>query len=396
MNSLNLVSLYGKRVLVRVDFNVPLDKHLSVTDTSRIAAALPTIKKIIADGGKAIIISHLGRPKNGFEKKFSLKNIVGPFSKLLGSAVKFSGGCIDEATVSAIKKMKNGDVILLENLRFYLEEKNGDLGFAKKLAALADVYINDAFGTSHRSHASTAIVAKFFPNNKYIGFLLEQEIKCLEEALNQPKRPLTAIIGGAKITGKIDVIKSLFNRVDNLIIGGGMAYTFVKATGGEVGKSLVEEEKLELAKQLIEEANKRGVNLLLPKDSVNASEFKNDAIINTSDISTINKDYMGLDIGAKSIVKFSKIIVSSKTIIWNGPMGVFEMGNFENGTKKIGEAVCLATKNGAFSLVGGGDSIAAIKKFNLFGKTSYVSTGGGAMLEYLEGKKLPGITAILD
>ena len=221
MNSLNLVSLYGKRVLVRVDFNVPLDKHLSVTDTSRITAALPTIKKIIADGGKAIIISHLGRPKNGFEKKFSLKNIIGPFSRLLGSAVTFSGGCIDEATVSAIKKMKNGDVILLENLRFYSEEKNGDLGFAKKLAALADVYINDAFGTSHRSHASTAIVAKFFPNNKYPGFLLEQEIKCLEEVLNQPKRPLTAIIGGAKITGKIDVIKSLFNRVDNLIVGGG-------------------------------------------------------------------------------------------------------------------------------------------------------------------------------
>ena len=259
MNSLNQVSLFGKRVLVRVDFNVPLDKHLNVTDTSRIAAALPTIKKIIADGGKAIIISHLGRPKSGFEKNFSLKNIVDSFSGLLGSVVTFCNDCIDETAISAIKKMKNGDVVLLENLRFYLEETMGDLVFAKKLASLADVYVNDAFGTCHRPHASTAIIAKFFPNNKYAGFLLAQEIKCLKEVLNQPKRPLTAIIGGAKITGKIDVIKSLFNRVDNLIIGGGMAYTFVKATGGEVGKSLIEEEKLELAKQLIEEANKKGL-----------------------------------------------------------------------------------------------------------------------------------------
>lgn len=396
MNTLNNASLNGKRVLVRVDFNVPLDKDFRVTDTSRISAALPTIKRIISDGGMAIIMSHLGRPKSGYEKKFSLKNIVGPFSNLLGSDVTFGGDCIGTRAISSVKKMTPGDVVLLENLRFHPEEQKGEVKFAKKLAGLADIYVNDAFGTSHRPHASTAIVAQFFPNKKYLGFLLEKEIRCLDGVLNQPKRPLTAIIGGAKITGKIDVIKSLYSHADNLIIGGGMAYTFVKASGGDVGKSLVEEEKIVLAKQLIAEAKQKGVNLVLPKDSVNASEFKNDAIINTSDISLINKNYMGLDIGAKSIVNFSKIIANSKTIIWNGPMGVFEMDSFENGTRKIGEAVCLATTNGAFSLVGGGDSIAAIKKFNLFDKTSYVSTGGGAMLEYLEGKILPGITAILN
>jgi len=396
MNNLNRASLKGKRVLIRVDFNVPLDKSLNVVDNSRIIAALPTIKKIISAGGKAVILSHLGRPKNGFEKKFSLKNIITPFSNLLGCPVKFSTDCIGRKAVSSVKNMKNGDVIVLENLRFYSEEKTGDEEFAKKLATLGDVYVNDAFGTAHRSHASTAIIAKFFPKNKYFGLLIEQEIKSLEGVLNKPKRPFTAIIGGAKITGKIDVIKSLLNQVDNLIIGGGMAYTFVKALGGEVGKSLVEEEKICLAKQLIDDAKKTGVNLLLPTDSVNASEFKNDANINTSSIFSIEKGYMGLDIGVNSINEFSKFIANSKTIIWNGPMGVFEMKNFENGTKRIGEAVCLATENGAFSLVGGGDSVSAIKKFNFMGKTSYLSTGGGAMLEYLEGKKLPGITAILN
>ena len=396
MNSLNHVSLKGKRVLVRVDFNVPLDKNLNVTDNSRIVAALPTIKKIIADGGRVVVLSHLGRPKNGFEKKLSLKNLVSSLSSLLGFRVGFSDDCIGKKAFSIIKKMKNGDVVVLENLRFYSEEVSGDEKFAKNLAKLGDIYVNDAFGTSHRSHASTAIIAKFFPKKKYPGFLLKKEIECLEGVLNQPKRPFTAIIGGAKITGKIDVIKSLFNRVDNLIVGGGMAYTFIKALGGEVGKSLVEEEKIDLAKQLIKDAKKTGVNLLLPTDSINANRFKNDAIINTSKISSINKGYMGLDIGLDSIAEFSKIIQNSKTIIWNGPMGVFEMSSFETGTKMIGEAVCLATKNGAFSLVGGGDSVAAIKKFNLVGKTSYLSTGGGAMLEYLEGKKLPGITAILN
>ena len=291
--------------------------------------------------------------------------------------------------------MENGDVLLLENLRFYKEEKLGDLKFAKQLAELADIYINDAFGTAHRAHASTAIIANYFPNNKYFGFLLSGEIESLEKVLTTPKRPFTAIIAGAKITGKIDVIKSLFDKVDNLIIGGGMAYTFAKACSGNIGKSLVEEEKIALAKQLIDDAKKRGVNLLLPSDSVNANDFKNDANTNITDIKNIADEYMGLDIGPESITSFSRVIKNSKTIIWNGPMGVFEMENFSKGTKEIGEAICEATGNGAFSLVGGGDSVAAVKKFGFADKVSYISTGGGAMLEYLEGKELPGVVAIL-
>jgi len=396
MNNLSHVTLRGKRVLVRVDFNVPLDEHYNITDDSRIVATLPTIKKIIADGGKAIIMSHLGRPKNGFEEKFSLKHTIQHLSRLLGKNVSFSSDCIGENTVADVAKMNNGDVLVLENLRFYSEEKKGNIGFANQLANLADVYVNDAFGTAHRTHASTAIIAQFFPKDKYFGYLLSSEIEHLEKALSNPERPFTAIIGGAKITGKIDVITSLLDNVDNLIIGGGMAYTFAKAMGGEIGKSLVEDKKVFLAKQLIEDAKKKGVTLLLPTDSVNADNFSNNANTNTSNILEINRDYMGLDIGEKSIIKFSETIKNSKTIIWNGPMGVFEMEKFEKGTKEIGEAICFATNKGAFSLVGGGDSVAAVKKFGFADRVSYISTGGGAMLEYLEGKPLPGVIAIQD
>ena len=394
MKNISDISLKGKKVLIRVDFNVPLDKHFNINDDSRIIAALPTIKKVIADGGKAIIMSHLGRPKNSYEEKFSLKHTTKHLSNLLETEVGFSVDCIGEKTLSDISKMKNGDVLVLENLRFYSQEKAGDNEFAKQLAKLGDVYINDAFGTAHRAHSSTSIIANYFPNNKYFGLLICNEINSLETALKNPKRPFTAIIGGAKITGKIDVIVSLFDKVDNLIIGGGMAYTFAKAMGGNIGNSLVEDDKVALARNLITAAKAKGVQLLLPSDSVNAKEFNNNAIIQHSKIITIPDGFMGLDIGSDSITHFSKVILNSKTIIWNGPMGVFEMDNFSNGTKQIGEAICKATTNGAFSLVGGGDSVAAVKQFGFTEKLSYLSTGGGAMLEYLEGKKLPGVTAI--
>jgi phosphoglycerate kinase len=394
MKNISDISLKGKKVLIRVDFNVPLDKHFNINDDSRIIAALPTIKKVIADGGKAIIMSHLGRPKNSYEEKFSLKHTTKHLSNLLETEVGFSVDCIGEKTLSDISKMENGDVLVLENLRFYSQEKAGDKEFAKQLAKLGDVYVNDAFGTAHRAHASTSIIANYFPNNKYFGLLLCNEINSLETTLKNPKRPFTAIIGGAKITGKIDVIVSLFDKVDNLIIGGGMAYTFAKAMGGNIGNSLVEDDKVALAKNLITAAKAKGVQLLLPSDSVNAKEFNNNAIIQHSKITTIPDGFMGLDIGSDSITHFSKVILNSKTIIWNGPMGVFEMDNFSNGTKQIGEAICKATTNGSFSLVGGGDSVAAVKQFGFAEKLSYLSTGGGAMLEYLEGKKLPGVTAI--
>ena len=396
MKNISNISLSGKRVLIRVDFNVPLDEYFNITDDSRIQAALPTIKKVMQNDGKSIIMSHLGRPKNGFEERFSLKHIVKHLSTLLETSVKFSGDCIGENTNTNISAMENGDVLVLENLRFYPEEELGDPTFAKQLARLADVYVNDAFGTAHRAHASTAIIANYFPNEKYFGLLLCKEIKKNKNALEKPKRPFTAIIGGAKITGKIDVITSLFNKVDSLIVGGGMAYTFAKAMGGNVGNSLVEEEKVELAKSLIATAKRKGVQLLLPTDSVNADAFNNSAVIQNSEITNVPAGFMGLDIGAESITQFSKAILDSKTIIWNGPMGVFEMENFSNGTKKIGETICKATENGAFSLVGGGDSVAAIKQFGFTDKVSYISTGGGAMLEYLEGKELPGVVAIED
>lgn len=395
MKNLSEISFSGKKVLIRVDFNVPLNDQFEITDDSRMVAALPTIKKVLADGGSAIIMSHLGRPKNGPEQKFSLKHLQKHLSVLLGTDVFFVEDCVGEQAQEAASQLVGREVLLLENLRFHKSEKEGDFSFAKQLSGLADAYINDAFGTAHRAHASTAVVAQFFPDDKYSGFLLATEITSMEIVLKNPEKPFTAIIGGAKISGKIDVIKSLFEKADNLIIGGGMAYTFAKAMGGNIGKSLVEDEKVALAKQLIEQAKVKGVNLVLPIDSVNADSFNNNAITKSSDILEIDADYMGLDIGKKSIAHFSDIIKSSKTIIWNGPMGVFEMENFSTGTKQIAFAICSATENGAFSLIGGGDSVAAIKKFGLGDKVSYISTGGGAMLEYLEGKKLPGVEAVL-
>ena len=394
MKTIEHVCLKGKKVLIRVDFNVPINENLEIADDTRMVSALPTIKKVVSDGGKAIVISHLGRPKNGYEEKFSLKHTVNHLSALLGKRVGFSNDCIGKNNHELISKMNYGDVIILENLRFYDEEKHGDENFSKKLAELADVYINDAFGTAHRAHASTAIIAKFFPKNKYFGFLISEEIKALKRALKKCKKPFTAIIGGSKITGKIDVIKNLYKKVDNLIIGGGMAYTFIKAMGGSVGKSLVEKDKITLARQLVEEAKKNNVNLILPIDSLNADSFTSGAKTNQSDAFLIDENYMGLDLGDRSIDKFCEAIKFSKTIIWNGPMGVFEMKSFERGTRKVSEAICWATKNGAFSLVGGGDSVAALQKFKLEKRVSYISTGGGAMLEYLEGKELPGIRAI--
>jgi phosphoglycerate kinase len=396
MEKLTAVSFKGKRVLIRIDFNVPLDDNFKITDNSRILGAIPTIKMVIAGGGKVILISHLGRPKNGPENCFSLKHLVNHLSKVLEVDVAFANNCIGKTAETAINNLEEGSVLLLENLRFHSEEKLGDTAFAKQLANLADIYINDAFGTVHRAHASTAVIAQFFPESKYFGLLLEKEISNLEVILENPQKPFTAIIGGAKITGKIDVIMALLDKADNLIIGGGMAYTFAKAMGGNIGNSLVEEEKISLAKQLIELAKSKGVNLYLPSDSVNANKFDNNAETNTSEITNIPNGFMGLDIGQESIAKFSEIIEHSKTIIWNGPMGVFEMPNFEKGTREIANAICKVTEKGAYSLVGGGDSVAAIKQFGLAKKVSYISTGGGAMLAYLEGKTLPGVDAILS
>jgi phosphoglycerate kinase len=396
MKNLDVASFSGKRVLIRVDFNVPLNDNFNITDDSRILAAVPTIKMVAGGGGKVILMSHLGRPKNGPENSFSLKHIVNHLSKVLETTVAFCDNCIGETTLTTANNLQEGDVLLLENLRFHAKEKMGDVFFAKQLSDLADIYINDAFGAAHRSHASTSTIAQFFPENKYFGLLLEKEIYNLDLVLKNPQKPFTAIIGGSKITGKIEVITALLNKVDNLIIGGGMAYTFVKAMGGNIGNSLIEEDKISLAEQLIGLAKSKGVDLLLPSDSVNAKAFDNSADTNVSDIENIPNGFMGLDIGEKSIAHFSEIIKNSKTIIWNGPMGVFEMSNFANGTKQIANAICRATEKGAYSLVGGGDSVAAIKQFKITEKVSYISTGGGAMLAFLEGKTLPGIEAILS
>lgn len=393
MKTINDVCLKGKRVIVRVDFNVPLDENFQVLDNTRIVSSLPTIKKIISDGGKAIIISHLGRPQNKYEDCFSLKHLLPELKNLLSVNISFSEDCIGNDAVKKTTVIKNGEVLILENLRFHSAEKEGDLVFAEELSKLGDVYVNDAFGCAHRKHASTSVIASFFPRNKYFGLLMSKEITNLKKILFFPKKPFTAIIGGAKITGKIEVIKSLLERVDNLIIGGAMAYTFIKSLNGKVGKSLVENSKIKIANTLIKLAKEKKKKIILPIDSVNAKNIAGDCII-TSDIYKIDKDLIGLDIGIKSCDLFSKIIKDSKTIVWNGPMGLFEIDKFENGTKKIAESICNATQNGAFSLVGGGDSVSAIKKFNYGKNISYISTGGGAMLEYLEGKVLPGIFAI--
>jgi len=396
MNTIDQCNFEGKKALVRVDFNVPLDKDYHITDDKRMRAALPTIKKILKDGGAVILMSHLGRPKGGPEDKYSLKHILDDLSNLLGLSVKFAADCIGEEAAEKAQSLLAGEVLLLENLRFHPEEEKGDLGFAEELSKLGDVYVNDAFGTAHRAHASTTIVAQFFPNAKYFGYLMAEELTNAEKVNHGAVRPFTAIMGGAKVSDKILLIESLLEKVDNLIIGGGMAYTFAKAQGGEIGTSLLEEDRMELCLQLLEKAKAKGVNLILPLDTVIADKFDNEAAKDQVDSGEIPANWMGLDIGTKTVELFSETIKNSKTLLWNGPMGVFEMENFEQGTKAIALAVVEATKNGAFSLIGGGDSAAAIAKFGLEDEVSYVSTGGGALLEYMEGKELPGVKAIQE
>jgi phosphoglycerate kinase len=394
MEAIDQFNFKDKRVLVRVDFNVPLDDSFTITDTNRIDATLPTIKKILSGGGSVILMSHLGRPKGGPEKKYSLVHLVPYLSAQLGLDVKFADDCIGASAIEMSGSLKPGQVLLLENLRFYKEEEKGDEVFAGKLAGLGDVYMNDAFGTAHRAHASTAIIANFFPTAKLFGYVMGNEIEALDKVLKNAERPFTAILGGAKVSGKIEIINHLMDKVDNLIIGGGMMFTFIKSLGGQVGASLVEDDLLELAKNTVEGAKMLGVNLYLPPDAVVADAFSNEA--NTKLISAydIQDPWMGLDIGAASCQKFAQVIEKSRTILWNGPMGVFEMSHFEEGTRCIAQAVAQATKNGSFTLVGGGDSVAAVNKYGLASQVSYVSTGGGAMLEYIEGKELPGIKAI--
>jgi phosphoglycerate kinase len=387
----------GKRVLVRVDFNVPLDKQdFRVTDDSRIRGALPTINKILNDGGTVILMSHLGRPKGGPEDKYSLRHIVAHTSGLLQRHVKFVADCVGDTVKQTIDTLKPGDVLLLENLRFHPEEEKGDDAFARQLSSLGDVYVNDAFGTAHRAHASTAIIAKYFSaEDKMFGYLMAAEIENADKAIKNPQHPFTAIIGGAKVSDKILIMEQLLDKADYIIIGGGMAYTFFRALGGNVGNSLCEMERLETAKALLDKAKEKNVQIILPQDSVIADAFDNNANISISESSNIPDGWMGLDIGSKSFAAFRDVILKSKTILWNGPMGVFEMSNFQGGTKGIALAVAEATSQGAFSLVGGGDSVAAVNAFGVANDISYISTGGGAMLEYFEGKQLPGIHSIL-
>ncbi len=394
MKTIDQINFQGKKALIRVDFNVPLNENLEITDDTRICAALPTINKILRDGGAVILMSHLGRPKNGPEDKFSLNHIVNHLSEKLNTKVKFVNDCIGDEVISEADKLKKGDVLLLENLRFHSEEKAGDKEFAEKLSTLADIYVNDAFGTAHRAHASTAVIADFVGNNKCFGYVMANEITNLEKVINEGERPITAIMGGAKVSSKITIINKLMGKVDKIIIGGGMSYTFTKALGGNVGSSLVEDDKLDLALSLIAEAKEKGVELLIPIDSLNADAFSNDAKTTVSDIDKVEEGWMGLDISDKTKNMYREAILDSKTILWNGPMGVFEMDTFAEGTKFVANAIADATAQGSFSLVGGGDSVAAVKKFNMENKVSYVSTGGGAMLEYLEGKELPGVKAI--
>lgn len=386
----------GQKALIRVDFNVPLNDKFEITDDNRMRAAVATIQKILNDGGSVILMSHLGRPKDGPTDKYSLKHLISHLSQLLGGVhVAFASDCIGEEAVQKAAALQSGEVLLLENLRFYKEEEKGNEDFAEKLSKLGDVYVNDAFGTAHRAHASTAIIAKFFPGDKKMfGLLMESEVKSAEKVLHESERPFTAILGGAKVSDKILIIENLLERANHIIIGGGMAYTFLKAQGNEIGSSLCENDKLDLALELLEKAKAKGVEFHLPVDSVVADKF--DANANTQFVTNKNipQGWMGLDIGAEAIKQFGAVILASKTILWNGPMGVFEMEKFKSGTKAIADFVVEATSKGAFSLVGGGDSVAAVNQFGLADKVSYVSTGGGAMLEYFEGKELPGIAAI--
>ncbi len=394
MKTIDNYNFEGKRALIRVDFNVPLNDQFEITDDTRIKAALPTINKILQSGSAVILMSHLGRPKGKYEEKYSLKHVVPHLSELLDLPVKFAPDCIGSDTLQMATDLKPGEVLLLENLRFHPEETEGEEGFSKELSRLADVYVNDAFGTAHRAHASTTIIANFFKEDKLFGYLIGNELNSMDRVLLHPKRPFTAIMGGAKVSDKILIIEKLLSKVDNLIIGGGMTYTFIKALGGKIGSSLVEEDKLDLALKILDKAKAQSVSLYLPVDNVIADAFDNNARRDLAKADEVPDGWMGLDIGNATIQTYQKVIFQSKTILWNGPMGVFEMENFQQGTKQIAEAIASATQEGAFSLIGGGDSVAAINQFNLSDKVSYVSTGGGAMLEYMEGKELPGVKAI--
>jgi phosphoglycerate kinase len=394
MYQIDQVNFSGKRVLIRVDFNVPLNESFEVTDDTRIRAAARTIQKVMADGGRVLLMSHLGRPKNGPDSTFSMRHIVKRLSEVLGKEVAFVEDCVGEKVAAVVKGMSNGDVLLLENLRFYKEEEKGDEFFAGQIAENGDCYINDAFGTAHRAHASTAIIANFFPTDKYFGYLMEDEVKSIDRVLHSSEKPVVAIVGGSKVSSKIGIIENLIEKVDALIIGGGMAFTFIKAMGGKVGSSLVEEDRLDQALHLMTKAKSRGVKFLLPVDAIAANQFSAEATTMVVAIDQIEDGWMGLDIAEKSIAIFSAEIEQAKIVLWNGPMGVFEMEVFAKGTKAIAEALGNATRNGAFTLVGGGDSVAAINQMNMSSAVSYVSTGGGAMLESLEGIELPGIAAI--
>lgn len=395
MQTLDNFDFNNKKALIRVDFNVPLNDQFEVTDDTRIRAAKDTIITILEDGGSCVLMSHLGRPK-GKEEKYSLKHIVDTVTEVIGVNCKFVSDCIGEEVKNAAADLKPGELLLLENLRFYDEEKQGDKAFSKQLSELGDIYINDAFGTAHRAHASTAIVASFFPENKCFGKLLAKEIESIDKVMQSGEKPVTAILGGAKVSSKITIIENILDKVDHIIIGGGMTFTFIKALGGQIGNSLVEDDYLELAKTILSKAEAKGVTIHLPIDAKIANEFSNDASTKIVDTYKIPDGWMGLDVGPETNKKFEEVLLNSKTILWNGPLGVFELSNFANGTIALGNAIATATENGAFSLVGGGDSVAAAKQFGFTSKVSYVSTGGGAMLESLEGKTLPGIAAIME
>ncbi|WP_395046569.1 phosphoglycerate kinase [Flavobacterium sp.] len=388
-------NFHNKKALIRVDFNVPLNESFHITDATRIEAAKSTIDKVLADGGSVILMSHLGRPK-GVQAQFSLKHIVAKVSEILGVSVQFSSNCIGEEAENAASNLKPGEVLLLENLRFHDEEEAGDIEFSKKLAKLGDIYVNDAFGTAHRAHASTTIIGQFFPDHKCFGALLAKEIESLNKVLKNSEKPVTAVLGGSKVSSKITVIENILDKVDHMIIGGGMTFTFIKALGGKIGNSLCEDDKMELALEILRLAKEKNVQIHLPVDVIAANSFSNEAETKIININEIPDGWQGLDAGPKSLESIEKVILASKTILWNGPLGVFEMPNFANGTIQLGNFIAEATQNGAFSLVGGGDSVAAVKQFGLEDKMSYVSTGGGAMLEMLEGRVLPGIAAILD
>ena len=395
MKTLQDFNFNAKKAIIRVDFNVPLDENFNVTDANRIEAAKPTIDKILADGGSVILMSHLGRPK-GKEDQYSLRHINTICSEVLGVNVKFASDCIGEIAQNAAKNLKQGEVLLLENLRFYREEEAGDENFAKELASLGDIYVNDAFGTAHRAHASTTIIAKFFPNQKCFGMLLAKEIESLNRVLNNSIKPVTAVLGGSKVSSKITVIENILDKVDHMIIGGGMTFTFIKALGGKIGDSICEDDKQDLALQILQLAKEKNVQIHIPVDVIAADAFSNNANTKIVDVREIPDGWQGLDAGPESLEHFKEVIMNSKTILWNGPLGVFEMESFAKGTIALGNYIAESTANGAFSLVGGGDSVAAVKQFGLEDKMSYVSTGGGAMLEMLEGRVLPGIAAILN